>query len=260
MAIIDSLVSYWKLDETSGNAIDAHGSNDGTVTGASYEQTGILGTAFGFGRDGDRCEFNGAGGIDFGTVHSLSLWINTTTFDSTSQVVMGHDNFDDGGYFLVLDEASKQMLYDADGIFAVVTGHGMNTGTLYHVVVTRSGTSVKFYVNASQVGSTQTLSTNRAIQLSTFGAYRGGNSPFGGVLDEIGIWTKELSQGEITSLYNAGAGLAYPFSAGAVIQLQVSDDWKNYVGMQIVIDDGGKTWKGVEGLQINKADSWETIF
>lgn len=27
MAIIDNLVSYWKLDEASGNALDAHGSN-----------------------------------------------------------------------------------------------------------------------------------------------------------------------------------------------------------------------------------------
>ena len=39
--------------------------------------------------------------------------------------------------------------------------------------------------------------------------------PYNGLIDEVGFWHKVLSQSEVTSLYNSGAGLAYPFSASA---------------------------------------------
>ena len=45
MALIDGLISYWKLDEESGDAIDACGNNDGTVTGATQGAAGKINTA-----------------------------------------------------------------------------------------------------------------------------------------------------------------------------------------------------------------------
>jgi hypothetical protein len=42
---------------------------------------------------------------------------------------------------------------------------------------------------------------------------------FDGLIDEVGVWKKVLSAGEITSLYNSGNGLAYRFGeAGASVQ------------------------------------------
>jgi len=42
--LTDDLVSYYKLDETSGTtAVDSFGSNDGTVNGATVNQTGKIG-------------------------------------------------------------------------------------------------------------------------------------------------------------------------------------------------------------------------
>jgi len=35
---------------------------------------------------------------------------------------------------------------------------------------------------------------------------------FDGNIDEVGIWDRILTTDEITELYNAGAGLAYPFT------------------------------------------------
>jgi hypothetical protein len=31
------------------------------------------------------------------------------------------------------------------------------------------------------------------------------------MLDEVGFWTRALSAAEVTSLYNSGNGLQYPF-------------------------------------------------
>jgi hypothetical protein len=33
-----------------------------------------------------------------------------------------------------------------------------------------------------------------------------------GSLDEIGIWNRALTTGEISTLYNSGSGKGYPFS------------------------------------------------
>lgn len=45
----------------------------------------------------------------------------------------------------------------------------------------------------------------------------GDTSHWDGNLDEIGFWTQPLSQSEITQLYNAGTGLAYPFTLNAPV-------------------------------------------
>jgi hypothetical protein len=34
---------------------------------------------------------------------------------------------------------------------------------------------------------------------------------YNGLLDEVGLWDRALSESEIRSLYNSGKGLAYPF-------------------------------------------------
>jgi hypothetical protein len=36
-----------------------------------------------------------------------------------------------------------------------------------------------------------------------------------GMVDEIGYWERDLSSSEVTTLYNAGAGLTYPFISAA---------------------------------------------
>jgi hypothetical protein len=49
MALTDNLVAYYKLDETSGStAVDVIAANNGTITGATVNQAGKIGTAYSF--------------------------------------------------------------------------------------------------------------------------------------------------------------------------------------------------------------------
>jgi len=53
----------------------------------------------------------------------------------------------------------------------------------------------------------------------TLGAIYSGGTPegfFDGMIDEVGVWSRLLTSDEVTTLYNAGAGLSYPFSSGTV--------------------------------------------
>jgi hypothetical protein len=87
MALIDNLVSYYKLDETSGTTVeDAYGSNDGTNDGATVNVAGKINTAYDFDGDNDYVDTNvepviSSGGDDF----SVSMWFKTT--DNTANAV-----------------------------------------------------------------------------------------------------------------------------------------------------------------------------
>jgi hypothetical protein len=43
----------------------------------------------------------------------------------------------------------------------------------------------------------------------SFGAHADGQTPLDGLLDDIGVWKRKLSDTEVTWLYNSGAGRSY---------------------------------------------------
>jgi hypothetical protein len=92
-----------------------------------------------------------------------------------------------------------------------------STGTWYHVGVTISaGEPIKLYLNG--IDDTADSSTFTGTFLSGnsglhFGdGYYAGNQGFDGKIDEIGIWTDVLTEGEMFYLYNNGIGRTYPFT------------------------------------------------
>jgi len=80
-----------------------------------------------------------------------------------------------------------------------------STATWYHVAVTKSGTSVKFYVNGSQQGSTQTCS-NGSIFNSTatleIGSFLASPVYLDGLIDDVRVWNAERTAQEIADDYD----------------------------------------------------------
>ena len=79
------------------------------------------------------------------------------------------------------------------------------TGVTYDVLVTRTGTTLKAFVDSSQIGSsiTSSVSYNR-VNSDNFHVGRAifGSTPFffNGVVSEVGIWKAGLTDAEILSL------------------------------------------------------------
>jgi hypothetical protein len=91
------------------------------------------------------------------------------------------------------------------------------TGTWYHIAVTKNGTSVKFYVNGAQQGTTQTHASSGIFNSTApfeVGGFNSDNKCTDGKIDDVRVWSRELSGSEIASLYT------YPdsFSNGASLQ------------------------------------------
>jgi hypothetical protein len=76
VSLLTGLVSYWKLDEASGDALDAHASNDGADVNTVGSGTGKIGNARSFNGSDQRFDVTDPG--DFTSPSGLSVvgWIN----------------------------------------------------------------------------------------------------------------------------------------------------------------------------------------
>ena len=232
MALIDNLVAYYSLDEASGDAIDAHSTNDLTETGGTIAATtGIISGA----RDleaGDAEYFLGAdsaalstGDIDF----TISAWCNLESL--ANGVIVG--KWETGGLReCLLFYNHNDHVTNARFTFGVSSNGTLNTlldattfgapstGTWYHVVGRHDSVNNILKINVNDVADSVSYSSGVFDSTAGFalGAlFVGGVQFYGfdGLLDEIGFWKRYLSDAEVTDLYNAGAGRDYAYIASA---------------------------------------------
>lgn len=224
MALIDSLISYWKLDESSGNALDAHGSNTGTDSNTVGAAAGKIGGARDF-------ELSNSGYFDCGdpanlrlSTFSVSAWINGESWSGTgTRTVVAKTNVTGGGnlrnYHLDVTTGGKVRFgfTSSAGVFQGFTESTatLSTGTWYHIVGTWDGTTVNLYINGSLDNSTDPAGTptpNTTTGNLCIGRLGPNNAAyFDGLIDEVGIWGRALTADEVAQLNNGGAGIVYPF-------------------------------------------------
>ncbi len=220
MALIDNLVAYWPLDEASGNAIDAHGSNDLSDQNTVGSATGLITNARDF-ENGSAEYFNltdnadmSTGDIDF----TFSCWVKAESL-SSAQFVLCKANFFSTSEYGIWWE-SDRFRWRAGTSTTVADNYGaLSTGTWANVVAWHDSVNniVGIAVNA---GTANTQSYSSGVS-DTGEEFRIGSDSQGffikwdGLICEVGFWKRVLTSTERTDLYNSGAGLAYPFSGGA---------------------------------------------
>jgi len=210
----DSLVSYYKLD---GDATDSHGSNDGTVYGAT-SVTGKINNCYSF--DGVNDYINtGINSVSFQSGNfSVSAWVKTSG-TSKHQTYMGIDMVETGNrglfYFKkhIDDYFNFSVSNNSGGDSTATSSFIPNTTEWYHLVGVFDGVSVKLYINGNLEESVPfTGSIATATQDLTIGCgYFSDNKVdfVDGLIDEVGIWSRALTVSEVSELYNGGDGLAY---------------------------------------------------
>ncbi len=217
MALIDNLVSYWKLDESSGDASDSVGSLTLTNANVTYGAAKINNGA-NFNGTSSRLTHSSSGNLtgDF----SISFWVKYNSF-AGGPMIYSDWSLTNRNIFLYTDTGGILYFYRGNGGASQDATPAqtatLSTGTWYHIVVTQSGTSKKMYVNAgTPTTATATYTGGSTGASSTFCVYATANADYlNGTLDEVGFWTRELTASEVTQLYNVGAGLQYPFSSSS---------------------------------------------
>lgn len=195
------MVSWWRGE---ANALDQAGTNNGTIAGNTTYVSGRVSQAFVF--DGS------ADAISVGNPPSLQLqdftietWIkraSTTvaSFDFNGGEIFGYGG---GGYALgILDNGTPFLSrVEVDAVFPNTTITDTN---FHHVAVTKLGTNVVFYVDGVAYFVPPYNTTYNFATPAAIGA-RGDTlaNSFLGTIDELAVYNRQLSAGEIQAIYNA---------------------------------------------------------
>ncbi len=229
-------VGYWRLGET-GGAGDSIPRNEAdpalnlTIIGGNYNQPGAL-----VGDPNNCIDFNGtshylvktpgAGNAPLRILGDLtvSVWINADVFTSQQPVVNCRESS---------DSAADNTLYAIDlfasagtvttlrawheynsGVNQIVdinTGlPTMTAGNWYHIVQTRDVTAkeYRYYVDGLFVGSgTYTTDPSHGTSADFLIAHDSASTYFNGKIDEVAVYTRTLTPGEVKMLYDKGQAL-----------------------------------------------------
>lgn len=220
MPLTDSLISYWSLDEASGNALDAHSTNHLTETsGTIGSATGKVGNCRDF-EVGDTEHFLIAdnaslstGDIDF----TLSAWVNPESLTGANMSIAG--KFGGAGsreYMLRLGDTGIPV-FSVSNDGTVSTGAtsslgALTPGTWYFIVGWHDSVNnqIGISVNGTVVTANYTLGVFDSTAGFSIGALSSNSQHFDGLIDEVGFWKRVLTSDERATLYNNGNGLAYP--------------------------------------------------
>ena len=231
MALTDSLVSYYKLDESSGDASDSVGSNTLTNVNTATFVTGKINNCCSLSGASQAFDKAGNYGIAFGSSYSIGGWVrlNAEIGASTWQLFsLCHSATNADISVITYDYNSgtrrlRNIRYNSGAVDTEPT-YNITLGTTdwYHIFITYdSGTArMDTYVNGTSVvnaTSSNTAGTSGSyVQGFYLGRYGdGGASITNSKIDEVGVWSRCLSSTEISQLYNSGLGLAYPFGASS---------------------------------------------
>jgi len=210
MALTDNIVAYWKLDESSGNASDSVGSNTLTNNNSTAFGTGKINNGADFEASSSNY-FTGSVAASLTTNFTVAFWLKLETNTSNRIYQSGTG----AGHWDISTDASGFLRFTEDSIADYTSSSSMSTGTWYHCAVVKSGdsgTNITFYINGVAAGTASVGSVTTPSGTAYFGGYNGASNFLDGVLDEFGLWSRALTAGEISQLYNGGNGSQYTFT------------------------------------------------
>ena len=214
------LVSYWRLGETTGTtAADSKNTNHGTylngvlLTSASLLANDSDTSAWFDGLD-DRVSIPDAPGLDFAgrAPFTLEAWVKPDIVDTNSQRLISKEITTAEGtqgytlYFGSQTDGGFRFMRRRDGASQATTSGTLNAqaSSTHHVVGTYDGTTMRIYVNGTQVGSTtSTLDMLDHANPVALGATSTGGGRLQGFLDEAATYNRALTAAEVQQHYDA---------------------------------------------------------
>ena len=215
MSLLTNLDAYYKLDEASGNRSDSVGSNDLTDVNTVLAATGKINDGADFESSNSERLTTSTPFTTATTNFSYSFWFKAESVGAFQTLLQfgRQANF----VWLYLTNASPATLsLVKDNLAVYNSSTTISAGSWYHIVGVKdgdSGTNFTHYVNGVAAGTGSMGSVSTPSILSQVGIYTGDGLtylyPTDGIIDELGIWSRSLTSGEVSDLYNSGAGLGY---------------------------------------------------
>ncbi len=249
---------------------DVAGDKDGTVNGATFEAAGQIDGALRFDGVDDLVDL---GGVDVaGNRLTLALWVRFDAVPTVdSRFISKANGTAEASHFWMLgvDENGAttrwrtRLRTNGSTITVESAPVTLVPDQWYHVATTYNGSTVRLYVDGTEVGSQGkigNLNTDASVDAALGDQPPGaGSRPHDGLLDDVRIYSRGLSQAEVQTLAAGGdvaSGLQHhwpldaiqaappPGGAYRTVQSGIWDDastWQRYNGSAWVAASAGPT-------------------
>ena len=212
------LISYWKLDEASGDRADSFGSNTLTDNNTVTQAAGKLGNAGQFTAANneflsiaDNASIS-TGNIDF----TICAWVYLDDKTALHAVVVKADDTNDGTmeYSLIYSNTADRFRFIVgDGVSLLLVDADAfgspSTATWYFLVASHEAATSTLSIQVNDgTASTAAIGGDPQDAGSSFriGAYGGPFGPMNGRIDSVSFWKRLFTAAEKTYLYNNGNG------------------------------------------------------
>jgi hypothetical protein len=218
----ENLVLHWKLDDLSGtSAADSSGhANTGTLANGPTWTTGQSAGALNFDGVDDKVSATDKTNLRITGNISIAFWMKKSSEATDWQRVVGKGNSTVRSYGVWEENgAGKRILfqqYNSSGgsVLDLFSATNLNVGTWYHVACIVNGSSAQIYINGV-LDSSGTRSGTPGISADPFSIADGGfYGKFPGLLDDVRLYNRALSSGEISAIVG-GTSYTITSSAGA---------------------------------------------
>lgn len=139
---------------------------------------------------------------------TLSTWFKVYFTGSASDKAITDLSTDGAtGLYAYVVGATKYLKIDINGTNVYTGGVALTDGNWHNLVFTRTGSTVEYWLDGVSLGTTGSISTT-FTRLYCNGKYNNSVNSYG-YTDEINLWSRKLTNGEVTDLYNTGTGMYY---------------------------------------------------
>jgi len=232
-SLSDGLVGYWKFDEGTGTSSPDFSGNNATAT-----LSGTTLPSWGSGKYGTGVTFDGLTGyVTTGTTYpfgtgsfTVAAWYKSSQSSPFLGIVGAANPGNNTGF--ALENNNGQLAAWVNGVMSSGST-GINNNQWHHLLFTRNGSSLNFYIDGKlDIATTTSSSSVTTTQTLWIGGW--GNTSYltSGSIDEARIYNRALSSDEVRQLaeYSPPPMAYYKFDEG--IGNSISDQsGNNYNGV-----------------------------
>jgi hypothetical protein len=186
-----NLIGHWKLDESSGDAINsgsAGSTYDGTVTGATQGVTGKIDNCYSFNTDDYITVPDGDDDLDFGNGDDFSIygWIRWESDSVHSYCLTKYDTGVGQGFYMQCStDGNIYINVMSNGSIIAQFYDPLTLNEWHHVGLVREGSTCTGYVDGESIGTDSTAGGNIS---NDFDFYIGAWLPWNGKIDDVRIY------------------------------------------------------------------------